>query len=209
MRPDDTPATTPPAPDARAGGTSRWGMRVLLFAPVALAALLALGFGLFCLTAGTMPDEAALRADGIVVLTGGSDRIDKAMELLAEKRANRLLISGVHPQTTEHQLQQLTGADKALFECCVDLDRTALDTRGNAEETKRWAEANGFKSLIVVTSDYHMPRALLEFARRMPDVDLKPYPVEAETGSLRLWLSEYAKYLLAWLRVPIEREHQA
>lgn len=180
--------------------------RTLAGLAVALVLVLAAGFGLFRQNAMRTSDPATVGADGIVVLTGGTARIDSAVALLAEKRARRLLITGVHPQTSERQIIQLTGSNSDLFACCVDLDRSALDTRGNADEAKRWAEAHGFKRLLVVTSDYHMPRALLEFSRRMPGVALYPYPVsagEAGGGTLRIWLSEYAKYVLALIGAPV------
>lgn len=181
-------------------------IRTLTGLVVATLLLLLAGFGLFRHNAMRTSDPATAGADGIVVLTGGTARIDSAVALLADGRARRLLITGVHPQTSERQIIQLTGSNADLFSCCVDIDRTALDTRGNADEAKRWTEAHGFKKLLVVTSDYHMPRALLEFSRRMPDVTLLPYPVsagEAGGGSLRLWLSEYAKYVLALVGAPV------
>jgi uncharacterized SAM-binding protein YcdF (DUF218 family) len=186
-----------------AGGVRRLA-RFLAWALFAAALLLAAGFWMFREAALRDAGQAAT-ADGIVALTGGTARIDSAVALLAQGSARRLLITGVHPQTSERQLMQLTGAAPALFQCCIDIDRSALDTRGNAEEAKRWTDAHGFRRLLVVTSDYHMPRALLEFSRRMPGVTLLPHPVPAaETGSgaVRLWLSEYAKYLLALLRPP-------
>jgi uncharacterized SAM-binding protein YcdF (DUF218 family) len=181
-------------------------LRALAGLVVAAVVLLLAGFGLFRHNAMRTSDPAVVGADGIVVLTGGTARIDKAVALLADGQARRLLITGVHPQTSERQLIQLTGSNADLFSCCVDIDRTALDTRGNADEAKRWTESHGFRKLLVVTSDYHMPRALLEFSRRMPDVALFPYPVsagEAGSGSLRLWLSEYAKYVLALTGAPV------
>jgi uncharacterized SAM-binding protein YcdF (DUF218 family) len=189
-------------PDA-AGGVRRLA-RAVLWTLVAVVLLLAAGFGLFRQQAMRSADPATANAEGIVALTGGTARIDHAGALLMDRRAKRLLITGVNPQTSQRQLMQLAGVSPELFGCCVDIDRSALDTRGNATETKRWADANGFRRLLVVTSDYHMPRAMLEFARRMPDVTLLPAPVTSpeSDGSLRLWLSEYAKYLLALANPP-------
>ncbi len=198
------PRPEQPRPDG-AGGLRR----LVRAAPWVIAAallLLVAGFGLFRQQALRSANLETARADGIVALTGGTARIDSALALLAEGRARRLLITGVHPQTSQRQLVQLTGAAPALFECCIDIDRSARNTRGNAAETKQWAAANGVRRLLVVTSDYHMPRALLEFARRMPEVTLLPHPVASpETGpaAWRLWLSEYAKYLLALVLPPV------
>jgi uncharacterized SAM-binding protein YcdF (DUF218 family) len=189
---------------AEAGGVRRLA-RLLAWGLALAAVAVAAGFWVFRGIALHSTDPVGAGADGIVALTGGTARIDSAVALLEEGRARRLLITGVHPQTSQRQLVQLTGGAAALFDCCIDIDRSALDTRGNAEEAKRWADAHGFRRLLVVTSDYHMPRALLEFSRRMPGVTLLPHPVPAaETGlgAVRLWLSEYAKYLLALVRPP-------
>jgi uncharacterized SAM-binding protein YcdF (DUF218 family) len=98
-----------------------------------------------------------------------------------------------------------------LLSCCVDLDRSAVNTRSNAAETQRWARERGFKSLIVVTSNYHMPRAIVELSHAMPDVALIPFAVVGDKwrdepwwtsgATLRLLLSEYAKYVAAEVRV--------
>src|SRR6266567_947297 len=109
------------------------------------------------------------KADGIVVLTGGSSRVSDAMELLAAGYGRRLLISGVHPTSTASDISRTLPENQSFMRCCVDLDRTAVSTRGNAAEARRWAAGRGFKSLIVVTSNYHMPRALVEFSHAMPE----------------------------------------
>src|SRR5215510_13969503 len=99
-------------------------------------------------------------ADGIVVLTGGSSRVSDAVELLAAGYGKRLLISGVHPTNDVHDISRTLPDNHKLLNCCVDLDRSAINTRSNAAETRRWARERGFTSLIVVTSNYHMPRAI-------------------------------------------------
>ena len=155
------------------------------------------------------PDKAS--AEGIVVLTGGPERISAAIRLLENKAAQRLLISGVHPQTTARQLRQITGTERDLFRCCIDLDKRAADTRGNALEARDWARDKGFTRLLIVTSDYHILRAMKEFSRVMPEAELMACPVSGRDGhdplhnaaSLRLWFSEYLKYLLALVRIQI------
>lgn len=149
-------------------------------------------------------------ADGIVVVTGGSARIAKALDLLAAKKGDRLLISGVNPLTKTEDLQKMNSAHKGLFECCVEIERKAEDTVGNATETKKWNDVRKNKSLILVTSGYHMPRSLLEFRRAMPDVKFIGYPVQLNelqrddwwksSGTLRLMIFEYIKYVGAWSR---------
>ncbi|MEH2481800.1 uncharacterized SAM-binding protein YcdF (DUF218 family) [Nitrobacteraceae bacterium AZCC 2146] len=151
------------------------------------------------------------KADGIVVLTGGSSRVSDAMELLANGYGKRLLISGVHPTNGLNDISRTLPDSQRLLACCVDLDRSAVNTRSNAVETRRWAHERGFRSLIVVTSNYHMPRAIVELSHEMPEIELIPFSVIGDKWrdepwwtsgpTLRLLLSEYAKYLAAEVRV--------
>lgn len=172
---------------------------------------LAIGFVAFVddIVAAAPPADA--RAEGIVVLTGGSARIDGALRLLAEGRASRLLISGVNPAVGPTALAGVVDAElDALLACCVDLGHEALDTSGNASEAQTWAESRKFRSLIVVTSAYHMPRSLAELGAAMPDVELVPYPVSNPDLELADWwrdpvafgllAREYGKYLLVATR---------
>ena len=154
-------------------------------------------------------------ADGVVVLTGGEQRIREAVKLFSQGKARRLLISGVNRATSRDDLKRISGIDPVLFECCIDIGYEALDTIGNADETHAWARTWGFKRLIVVTSNYHMPRSLTEFSRAMPDVDLVPFPVlsrnyRAETwwlypGTVRIVASEYLKFLPSVARLVTAR----
>jgi uncharacterized SAM-binding protein YcdF (DUF218 family) len=150
-------------------------------------------------------------ADGIVVLTGGSSRVSDAMELLAGGYGKRLLISGVHPTNDVSDISRSLPDNQSLLGCCVDLDRSAINTRSNAAETRRWARDRGFKSLIVVTSNYHMPRAIAEMSHAMPDLKLIPFAVVGDKwreepwwtsgATVRLLLSEYVKYVAVEVRV--------
>jgi uncharacterized SAM-binding protein YcdF (DUF218 family) len=150
-------------------------------------------------------------ADGIVVLTGGAERLDQAVDLLKRGKARRLLISGVNPGTTASTLSRLTETDRRLFDCCVDLDYAALNTVGNAEMTERWAREQGFDDLILVTSDYHMPRTLIEFERIAHVPTIRPYAVvrpDLWAGDsalpsglgVKVLVVEYAKLIAARLR---------
>jgi uncharacterized SAM-binding protein YcdF (DUF218 family) len=150
-------------------------------------------------------DADARPADAIVVLTGGEQRIREAVRLFGEGGARRLLISGVNRNTTREELRRKAELPAVLFECCIDIGYAALDTIGNAEEAKAWAHTWGFSKIVVVTSNYHMPRGLTELARAMPDIQLVAHPVisrnyQAEmwwlnAAAVRLIVSEYAKFL--------------
>lgn len=144
-------------------------------------------------------------ADGILVLTGGTMRLETGFILLSEKKAKRLLISGVNPGTKRAALIAATGHDTSLFDCCVDLGRMAADTVGNARESANWMQSHHFKTVYVVTNDYHMPRSLVELHRVMPEVTLIPYPVNTDTVENQSWwkwgerqrliLLEYIKFI--------------
>ena len=167
------------------------------------------------------PLTEVARADGIVALTGGPQRLEAAGRLLQAGRADQLLVSGVNLRATEPQLRRLLGVDDATFACCVELGFEARDTIGNARETSTWFgrltdEATGVlgsgdaSRLIVVTSNYHMRRALHEIGRALPGVALEPYPVHGldlsdgewwrKAGNWRLLIGEYGKLVLARAR---------
>lgn len=184
-----------------------YGVQLLRRLFVLGAVLLVIGFIVFANAIEEEQPDIDRRAQGIVVLTGGQARIAEAAKLLEEGKAQRLLISGVHPETSDSTLEQLIPVSRQLFECCIDLDRRARNTMDNATETRNWAERNGFNSLIVVTASYHMPRALVELKRTMPQVELIPYPVTpkglrtdawwTDPPTMRLLLTEYLKYIPA------------
>jgi uncharacterized SAM-binding protein YcdF (DUF218 family) len=155
-----------------------------------LAALLFAGFVVYAQAVSRSPAGQGAHADGIVALTGGEERIAEAVRLLAEGRAKRLLISGVNPSTSKLELIGLNPRSERLFRCCVDLDKRAIDTRDNALQTTAWARKQGFHSLIVVTSSYHMPRSLIELRQTMTDVELIPYAVKPPALQCDRWWSD-------------------
>jgi uncharacterized SAM-binding protein YcdF (DUF218 family) len=174
-------------------------LALILTLPAMLALAWAAGFVWFLHAAWvTVAPPAA--ADGIVALTGGAERVETALKLLAEGRARVLLISGVGATTDFAGLAHRAGVDPAL-RTRVTLGRTAASTRGNATETAEWARVNGLRSLIVVTAGYHMPRALAELQRALPGVTLHPVPVlppamlQPGPTALRLLAGEYLKWL--------------
>ena len=168
------------------------------------------GFLMYLIAIQSPPPMPSPVADGIVVLTGTPERIVDAVTLLTEKKGKRLLISGVHPDTTLAGIGRTLQVAPETLECCVDLGRAALNTRGNGIETAEWARRQGFRSLLVVTSNWHMPRALVELERTMPDITLVPYPVALRpqgatwwtgVGTGRLLFAEYVKFVAVYLGV--------
>jgi uncharacterized SAM-binding protein YcdF (DUF218 family) len=176
--------------------------------------VLVLGFVLFVRQLPNEQVPLTRTADGIVVLTGGNSRVIEALELLAAHRGKRLLISGVNPGTTTADIAHQIPHYDALFACCVDLDYSAINTFGNAVQTRLWAAKNNFGSLIVVTSTYHMPRALAELGHQLPNFTLIPYPVVSDRLRIEPWwsnpdttrlvMSEYLKFLFAKVRMQFE-----
>ena len=157
---------------------------------------------------GYTPAAEPARADAIVALTGpSSERVNAAIRLLEQDKGQRVLISGVNREVRRQELRALTPGSNKLFNCCVDLGFEAEDTLGNAQEIAAWADAKDYDSLIVVTSDYHMPRALTEIRAAAPDLALTPYAVETPSlDNSRWWRAavtarrmtlEYMKYLAA------------
>lgn len=191
-------------------------LRYLTYAAILIVGLAIGGFLRFADTVASLQPPATPKADAIVVLTGGYLRIDQAVGLLETGAGQRLLISGVHPDTSADQIRKLTRAPETLFNCCVDIGRQALDTIGNAHETASWVHEHGYKSILVVTNNYHMPRSLLELASVDPETHYIAYPVinsdlktanwMARPATVRAMLSEYAKLTLATFRSSIGLE---
>jgi uncharacterized SAM-binding protein YcdF (DUF218 family) len=189
--------------------------RALVFLAAISAAMLAFGFVIFATSVMRGPLGGAETADGIVVLTGGDNRIVEGAHLLAEGRGKRLLISGVNRVTRREDVQRISGLDQKVFTCCVDLGYEALDTVGNADEARTWANTNGYTSLIVVTSSYHMPRGLAELSLAMPDRKLIAHAVTPRSfpdngwwlhvRTTRILMSEYLKFLPAVARLSVQK----
>jgi uncharacterized SAM-binding protein YcdF (DUF218 family) len=183
-----------------------------LLPALAIAAALAVivfaaGFAAFVAAIPKNPVPVTASADAVVALTGGAERIADAVALLAKGQASRLLITGVNPETTDRALARLHPRSAHLLDCCVDVDRRALNTAGNAIETGEWVRSRGFHRVIIVTSAWHMPRTLVELGRALPGVELVPYPVVTARAAQEAWwrdddtwkllATEYVKYLAA------------
>lgn len=194
----------------RAAARRRRRLRVSAYAVCLSLLFLMAGFVAFVRTLPSAEAAPVDNADGIVVLTGAATRINDALALLASGQGGRLLISGVNPQTRPAELAKLAPEYAPWFDCCVDLDHSALNTIGNAIETRRWVRDRQFRSLIVVTSNFHMPRSLAEIRHQLPDVRLTPHPVTSDRirvdswwtspASARLLFAEYLKYIVAVAR---------
>lgn len=180
-------------------------LKVVASLMVFSAVLFLVGFVLFAHLIEFKPSDDAGNADGIVVFTGGEERISEGLRLLAKGKAGRLLISGVNAGTSRRQLSALYPGAGNLFRCCVDLGWKARNTIGNAAETHSWVEKRGMSAIIVVTSEAHMPRSLLETRRMVPNVTLLPYSVRTPNVEMEDWwlrrhtlqviMTEYIKFI--------------
>lgn len=141
------------------------------------------------------PERAA---DGIAVLTGGIGRLDAGVAALRDGRGKKLLVTGANPALRVETIFNALGLDPAFRDCCVDIDQRATDTAGNVRETVEWAKRNQFRSLIVITSDYHLPRTLALFAAKGEGLEIMPWPVASGFSPLAL-AHEFNKYLLTRL----------
>jgi uncharacterized SAM-binding protein YcdF (DUF218 family) len=191
-------------------------LRVFFYLIITALALFLGGFAIFYEHIASIEPPRNPKADAIVVLTGGYQRIDQAVELLQKRAGQRLLISGVNPATTGNHIRLLTRSPDDLFACCVDIGHDALDTTGNATETARWIRSRGYKSIILVTNNYHMPRSLAELERTDHGTRFIAYPVPTDVSPselvrnpllIRTIAAEYVKFLLVvsrdWTGIPI------
>lgn len=172
-------------------------VRAIAFAVLAWA----LGFALFVVTLPGPADSQV--TDGIVALTGGPNRIGRSLDLLRHKRAKRLLVSGVDRTVRPHELAIENDVSPALFACCVDLGHEAVDTRSNAEETAAWVKRRGYRSIRLVTTDYHMPRASLEIGHALDDDVVILRDAVPSVQDLARLVTEYNKYVLRGIAMPL------
>ena len=195
----------------RRGGGRRAALAAAALLAAAVPALPLAGFGWFPRAAAAPPADPGRRADGIAVLTGGADRVETGLRLLLADGAARLIVSGAHRDATLADLARGAGLPPDAAERIagrVTLGHAAASTRGNAAEIAAWAREEGVRSIRVVTAGYHMPRALLELRRALPEAELLPHPVVPAAlrggggGGPRAWrllAGEYGKLVGAWL----------
>ena len=167
------------------------------------------GLALFVASSLTLRGDPATPTDAIVVLTGGRLRLETGLELFAAGTAKKLFVSGVNPRVDRDELLRALGPAAGRAACCIVLGHAAENTVGNARETATWMQSEGYQSLRLVTSWYHMRRGLLEFRRAMPQITIIAHPVFAHHldperwwswhGAALLLVGEYHKYMAAWL----------
>ena len=141
------------------------------------------GFIRFAQTIPTAPSDLTTRTDAIVVLTGGSNRLNAALELLDDNKGEKLLISGMGKGITLENLKQLDELPHGHISALEDriiLGYIAENTRGNAEETAIWMQLEEYKTIRLVTANYHIPRSILEFSTIMPEIAIIPHPVNPD-----------------------------
>ncbi len=145
-----------------------------------------------------------VKSDAIIVLTGGPKRLEVGITLLEKGKAALLFVSGVNEKVTRSDILNLFDEGKIpkspkLFNCCITLGYTAENTRGNARESLQWVGDNSLSSIILVTSNYHMQRAYLEFKSQNPNIKITQYPVFNGQFRLLSWLIHSDKFVLLFL----------
>ncbi len=170
--------------------------------PFVLLAALAGGYIWFLCEIARPPGDTTTRTDVIVVLTGGGGRIAAGVALLQNGLAKQLFISGVNPTVKNGEIEDLHHQDAALSQCCIIVGHLATDTIGNASETAAFMNEKHYKSVRLVTADYHMPRALADFRLILPGTIIIPNPVHpaARPEKQTFLFVEYMKFLAAKLR---------
>lgn len=192
--------------------------RLTLFCALTIGLIWLAGFGYYVATIIEMreprvTDDIAI-TDGIVVLTGGSERLGVGIDLLKAGKGKKLLISGVNPTLSQQAILAGQTIPDALRECCILLGRIADNTIGNAEETRTWLKTEKFTSIRLVTANYHMPRSLYIFRRSLPDIKIIPHPIAPDSLNLSSWweegatlnflIREYNKYVLVLIVTQFE-----
>ncbi len=195
----------------RGSGAGLWQRLSLTL--LALAIVWTAGLILFAESLPRDVEDPATATEAVVVLTGGSRRLQVGLELLAQGQAKKLFVSGVHPDVLKAEIAGHEPKQQALLACCIELGYSASDTIGNAAETAHWMAKEGFHSLRLVTSGYHIPRSLIEFRHALPEATIIAHPVFQGNvrqdawwrwpGTAELIAVEFNKFILAWLRLEL------
>ncbi|MBL8643052.1 MAG: YdcF family protein [Rhodospirillaceae bacterium] len=187
--------------------------KYVTIAGMVLSALWAIGWVWFASALPTAVADDDAKTDAIVVLTGGSGRVEEGLKLLREGQAAKLFISGAGARVSISELVPDDVEHTSDIESAITLGRQATDTPGNAAETAAWAKRENVGSIRLVTAGFHMPRSLLEFSAAMPDIKIVPHPVFSDRikadwwrwpGTANLIAREYTKYLLTWFRIRMD-----
>jgi uncharacterized SAM-binding protein YcdF (DUF218 family) len=169
------------------------------------------GYGVFLLHIRTLkPQQPRQKTDVIIVLTGGSSRIDVGLDIYTNDLAPRLFISGVHNSVKKSEIKAMWHGENPLPKCCIILGHDATTTIGNALEVNKWIKDNNIQSIRLVTSNYHMPRALMEFSNVDAPTSVKiiAHPVnEKETMKhYILAFKEYNKVIFRWSVIALRKQ---
>ena len=183
--------------------------RGLTIATIGLTLIWTAGLIRFANSIPKIIEEPTRRTDAIIVLTGGSGRLEEGLNLLELNMAKRLFVSGVYRGLEVKTLFKMFKRNPQGLESRIGIG-TATNTLGNALETADWFRGRGFKSMRLVTAAYHMPRSLIEFKHAIPNAQIIAHPVFpahvkvdewwAWSGTAELIASEYNKFLLSGLR---------
>jgi len=188
------------------------------WSPVILFGLWLIGLIVFAADIPSQVEDTTTHTDAIVVLTGGSERLEAGLALLRQGLAHKLFVSGVYRGIDVAELLRLARQKPDEVECCIVVGHDADNTIGNAAETAQWMKQEGYHSLRLVTGNYHMRRSLSEFRHALPDATIIAHPVFPDAvkrdrwwlwpGTAHLIVSEYSKFLLGKLRQAIEMQDQ-
>ena len=169
----------------------------------------------------SLKEYSPKRASNIVILTGGSNRIRDGLKIIKNLESSaiintKLLISGTGKGFTISNVKKLLPKNKSLnifLKCCIELDNKSKNTHSNAIETLKWAKKNNIKTFILITSNYHMPRAALEFKAQMPNFEIITHPITPKKHDISNWMHsfetfslifiEYSKFLIAISKIKI------
>jgi len=161
--------------------------------------VLAWAFGFIWFAAFLPTPAGEIKADAVVVPTGGPGRIGRGLEVLDDRLAPVMLVTGVDPEVKPGEFAREFGVPARVMRCCVTLGQGAVDTRSNATETAQWIRDREIKTIRLVTTDWHMRRAAAELAAELPDKTVIIRDAVPSEPSLKALFLEYHKLLASTL----------